>query len=131
MCKIRYIIRKKEEILEDKIIEVVNKDFNLLDKPYYIVKHEFDTKEKFSFSYLDENEKDKVLNDEHFKLTFGIQTGRLKELEINNNTHIKNEYWEIFREHILISTSETIQRNIIHGFDIIKKIYFKQFELSK
>lgn len=38
MCKLRYIHRVKGQVKKDQDIKLVNKDFDLVDRPYYIIR---------------------------------------------------------------------------------------------
>lgn len=131
MCKIRLIKKTKGEISFDNQIHVSGQEFEIIDRPYYVVESEEDNITSFSFHYLDADEQKKKTEDGPFELFFGISTGRLYSLKIKTDTHIENIIWESLKDKIrnIELTSTIAENNLKTGCNVVKNIYFNKFEL--
>lgn len=130
MCKIRYIYREENQVLKDQQIKVRSKDFDLLNRPYYLVREDKIREIVYSIAYLKEDELDLKISENMFSLTYGKRTGRFKKLviETTENEHIKNEYWERFRKFLNENIDKSIDNeHISTAFEIIRKIYFNDY----
>lgn len=132
MCRIKLICKKNSEIISDNQVRISGKEFEILDTPYYVVKSEEGNSVSFIFHYLDATEDKKEVQDDKFKLTFGISTGRLYTFIVKSNDHIANEFWESFKDNKMrmkIFNSTLAENNLRIGYNVVKKIYFQKFEI--
>ncbi len=132
MCKIKLICKKDSEVISDNQVCISGKEFEILDKPYYVVKSEIDAQVDFIFHYIDTNEDRRIINNEYFRLTFGWATGRLYAFTIKSIEHVANELWENFNSDYIqkeVFNSDLAKNNLKIGYGVVKKIYFNKIEI--
>lgn len=132
MCKIRYIYREENQVINDQQIKVGSKDFDLLNRPYYLVREDKKGEIVYSLAYLKEDELDLKISENMFSLTYGKRTGRFKELVIktDENERIKNECWENFQKFFNENIDKSIDNEHISStFELIRKIYFEDYTI--
>lgn len=141
MCTIKYIERVDNQVVSDRFIKTSNKDFDLIDKPYYVIKDTNASSVIFTFHYLEAEEEVGAFNDNNFRLRYGMITGRLLDLSIvcnktDNvfpNNKVKLEYWSCFENtferDLRGGLSDERILKIKHAFEIIIKLYFEKFSI--
>jgi len=133
MCKLRFITRRENKVVSDCVLKINSKDFSLLNKPYYLVKVEEENNIKYIFNYLDEERRFEEEKNDCFLISYGLE--RIKSLEVfgGSDNHIENSCWDEFEKHLLKKMKgkkqETFIENIILGFNILRKVYFKKYEI--
>ncbi len=130
MCKIRYIQREGDIVKKDCTIRMDNKEFDLVDKPYYIVKDENADSVSFMFHYLDVNEETTRVSENSFTLKYGTKTGRLLSLDIKRSAEewVKLELWTSFGKVLMTSIQRDNLRKVHDSFEIIQRLYFNKYE---
>lgn len=130
MCKLKYIIRQDNAVLSDQEIIINHRDFDLLHRPYYLLKNLDIGLIKFSFHYLDFSEERLVLSNDFFSIKYGSITGRLYSLTIITRAEVENKIWDIFKEYLKVNARlETFaHKRLLITFTIIKKIYFNNYK---
>ena len=129
MCKIRYIHRVKGLVESDQNVKIENKEFDLVDKPYYIVRDDEENSSLYSFHYLDINESRKSVVANCFTIQYGVETGRLLSLTVRLplNGRVKYEQWASFRKQLLGDVNADISKKILESFDIVQRLYFEKY----
>ena len=133
MCTIRYLRKIPDSgIIEDSMVKISGKEYEVLDKPYYVVRTDLSNNSEFLFHYIDNSESSKVISNDYFTITYGLLTGRLYKFIVNIpiNQHVPNEIWELYKKNDICATvfsSEIAKNNVIFGFGVIKKLYFKDY----
>ena len=129
MCKLRYIHRVEGLVKKDQDIKMANREFDLVDRPYYIIRDDDADSVKFTFHYLDVTEPEKKLSDGYFLLTYGEETGRLFSLSLRlEGQRIKQEDWARFRKRISTDNTFYLQKKLQNSYDIIQRIYFERYD---
>lgn len=133
MCKLKLISKRNSEIKNDRQVKLGDKEFNLLDKPYYVVESFEEYRVIYTFHYMDKEEQQRETSDNYFSLTYGIFTGRIYTFIVKSSKekHISNENWETFRHNKLQNDFDTdlAKSNLRLGFSVIKRLYFTQYEV--
>lgn len=135
MCKLKLISKRNSEIENDCQVKLGNKEFNLLDKPYYVVESFEENRVTYTFHYMDKEEQQREISDNYFSLIYGIFTGRIYTLivKFSREKHVSNEKWENFhRNKLQISfNTDLAKSNLRLGFSVIKKLYFLQYKVEQ
>ena len=74
MCKLKLISKRNSEIENDRQVKLGDKEFNLLDKPYYVVESFEEYRVIYTFHYMDKEEQQRETSDNYFSHTYGIFT---------------------------------------------------------
>lgn len=135
MCKLKLISKRNSEIKNDCQVKLGDKEFNLLDKPYYVVESFEENRVTYTFHYMDKEEQLRETSDNHFSLIYGIFTGRIYTLIVrfSKEKHVSNEKWEDFRRNKLQISFNTdlAKSNLRLGFSVIRKLYFLQYKVEQ
>ncbi len=134
MCRIKLIRKKNSEIVSDEQVRISGKEFEILDKPYYVVQSEIDNQIDYIFHYIDTNEERHTVNNQYFELVFGLSTGRLYTFTVKSTEHIPNVLWENFNGNSIQVEelcSDLAKSNLKIGFNVVKNIYFNKIEVLK
>lgn len=135
MCKLKLISKRNSEIENDCQVNLEGKEFNLLDKPYYVVESSDDNLVSYTFHYMDKDEEQRESSNDYFSLAYGILTGRIYAFIVKSSreSRIPNEKWALFYRTILQIDFETelAKSNFKLGFNVIKKLYFSQYQVIK
>ena len=133
MCRLKLISKRNSAIVNDRQVKLGDKEFNLLDKPYYVVESSEESRVVYTFHYMDKGEEQREVSDDYFALAYGVLTGRIYTLIVKSpqGSHVSNEQWETFRREILQTGFDTdlAKSNLRLGFGVIKKLYFLQYEV--
>lgn len=133
MCRLKLISKRNSAIVNDRQVKLGDKEFNLLDKPYYVVESSEENRVVYTFHYMDKGEEQRKVSDDYFALFYGVLTGRIYTLIVKSpqGSHVSNEHWETFRREILQTgfDSDLAKSNLRLGFGVIKKLYFLQYEV--
>lgn len=133
MCRLKLIRKKNLVIEDDHQIKLGEKEFNLLDKPYYVVESSEEWCVVYTFHYMDKTEDQREITDEHFQLIYGIFTGRIYSFVVKSRKedHVPAEAWESFRKEKLLKIFETnlAKSNLQLGFSVIKKLYWGDYTI--
>lgn len=133
MCQIRYIKKTPTGVTSDCFVKISGKEYEILDKPYYVVRTDNESSIEFIFHYIDNNECNDDITSENLQLFYGKKTGRIYKFCITNiNMHISNILWENFRKdkiEKLSIESEISKNNIIFSYNVIKKLYFDDYQI--
>jgi hypothetical protein len=131
MCKIRYIHRSDGLVKTDQIIKLENREFDIVDKPYYILRDDNAHLCVFTFYYLGVNENTGIKEDNIFCLKYGTETGRLDSLSVKvpENERVKLEFWTAFRKTISKNDSSEVLQKLQESFEITQRIYFDKFDV--
>lgn len=133
MCTIRYLRKIPDSgIIDDSMVKISGKEYEVLDKPYYVVRTDLSNNSEFLFHYIDNSESSKVKSNDYFTITYGLLTGRIYKFVVNVpiTQHVPNEIWEAYKKNDISATvfsSEIAKNNVIFGFSVIKKLYFKEY----
>lgn len=135
MCKLKLISKRNSEIKNDCQVKLGDKEFNLLDKPYYVVESFEENRVTYTFHYMDKEEQQRETSDNYFSLIYGIFTGRIYTLIVkySREKHVSNEKWENFhRNKLQISfNTDLAKSNLRLGFSVIRKLYFLQYKVEQ
>lgn len=135
MCKLKLISKRNSEIKNDCQVKLGDKEFNLLDKPYYVVESFEENRVTYTFHYMDKEEQQRETSDNYFSLIYGIFTGRIYTLIVkySREKHVSNEKWEKFhRNKLQISfNTDLAKSNLRLGFSVIRKLYFLQYKVEQ
>lgn len=141
MCNIRYIVKEKEKIVSDCQIKIGNKEFDLLDKPYYVLRDNNTQSVVFSFHYYEVEEEIKTISHNSFSIQFGSITGRFLKMELAIDSEMPNEddnrikleqwsrFWNEVEKKLENSYQSTIVERIKNSFDIVQKLYFNKYQI--
>ena len=133
MCRLKLISKRNSAIVSDRQVKLGDKEFNLLDKPYYVVESSEENRVVYTFHYMDKGEQQRKVSDDYFALFYGVLTGRIYTLIVKSpqGSHVSNEHWETFRREILQTgfDFDLAKSNLRLGFGVIKKLYFLQYEV--
>lgn len=131
MCKLKLISKRNSEIVNDRQVNLKGKEFNLLDKPYYVVESLEDNLVSYTFHYMDKEEEHQEASDDYFSLAYGKFTGRIYTFVVKSSreNHIPNKKWESFHRSILRIDFDTdlAKSNLKLGFSVIQKLYFQDY----
>ena len=141
MCNIRYIVKEKEVVVTDCQIKIGNKEFDLLDKPYFVLRNNNTQSVVFSFHYYEVEEETKIISYNPFSIQFGFITGRLLKMELatdsekpnEDDNRIKLEQWSRFWNEVEKELENSFQISIVekikNSFDIVQKLYFNKYQV--
>ena len=133
MCRLKLISKRNSAIVNDRQVKLGDKEFNLLDKPYYVVESSEESRVVYTFHYMDKGEEQREVSDDYFAISYGVLTGRIYTLIVKypGEVHVSNEHWEAFRREILQTGFDTdlAKFNLRLGFGVIKKLYQEQYEV--
>lgn len=135
MCQLKLISKRNSEIENDRQVNLGGKEFNLLDKPYYVVESSENNLVSYTFHYMDKDEEQQESSNDYFSLAYGILTGRIYTFIVKSSRErrIPNEKWALFHRTILQIDFDTklAKSNLKLGFNVIKKLYFSQYQVIK
>lgn len=135
MCQLKLISKRNSEIENDRQVNLGGKEFNLLDKPYYVVESSENNLVSYTFHYMDKDEEQQESSNDYFSLAYGILTGRIYTFIVKSSRErrIPNEKWALFHRTILQIDFDTelAKSNMKLGFNVIKKLYFSQYQVIK
>lgn len=133
MCRLKLISKRNSAIVNDRQVKLGDKEFNLLDKPYYVVESSEENRVVYTFHYMDKGEEQREVFDDYLALAYGVLTGRIYTLIVKSlqGSHVSNVHWEAFRREILQISfdSDLAKSNLKLGFSVIKRLYFSQHEV--
>ena len=135
MCQLKLISKRNSEIENDRQVNLGGKEFNLLDKPYYVVESSENNLVSYTFHYMDKDEEQQESSNDYFSLAYGMLTGRIYTFIVKSSRErrIPNEKWALFHRTILQIDFDTelAKSNMKLGFNVIKKLYFSQYQVIK
>lgn len=135
MCQLKLISKRNSEIENDRQVNLGGKEFNLLDKPYYVVESSEDNLVSYTFHYMDKEEEQRKSSNDYFSLAYGMFTGRIYTFIVKSSreSRIPNEKWALFHRTILRIDFDTelAKSNLKLGFNVIKKLYFSRYQVIK
>lgn len=133
MCQLKLISKRDSEIENDRQVNLGGKEFNLLDKPYYVVESLEENQVSYTFHYMDKEEDQRESSNDYFSLVYGMLTGRIYTFIVKSprKNRIPNEKWESFRRNILQIGFDTdlASSNLKLGFSVIQKLYFTKYHV--
>lgn len=135
MCQLKLISKRNSEIENDRQVNLGGKEFNLLDKPYYVVESSENNLVSYTFHYMDKDEEQQESSNDCFSLAYGMLTGRIYTFIVKSSRErrIPNEKWALFHRTIrqIDFDTELAKSNLKLGFNVIKKLYFSQYQVIK
>lgn len=133
MCQLKLISKRNSEIENDRQVNLGGKEFNLLDKPYYVVESSENNLVSYTFHYMDKDEEQQESSNDYFSLAYGMLTGRIYTFIVKSSRErrISNEKWALFHRTIcqIDFDTELAKSNLKLGFNVIKKLYFSQYQV--
>ena len=139
MCSIRYIEKNNGKVTSDCFVKIGNKEFDLLDKPYYILRENNENGTIFLIHYLIVEENEKTYIHDPFTLRYGLITGRMLKLILSttsgvltDESWVKLEMWDSLWSHFEDNLKQNDKFEIIeklkNAFEIIKRLYFGRYQ---
>ena len=130
MCELKYIERQGDTVIADRKIEIKHTNFDLLHRPYFLLKTIGSSSCTYSFYYLDAFEDVEYLSDSIFSLKYGKLTGRLYSIIVSTTNDVHNKLWEDFKEVIKQKIglhAEKVDR-VVKSYILIRKIHYNDYK---
>lgn len=139
MCSIRFIEKNDGKVTSDCLVKIGNKEFDLLDKPYYILRENNENGTIFLIHYLFVDENEKTFVRDPFRLKYGLITGRMLKLILSRNSSVLTDeswvklemwdsLWSHFEDNLKLNEQFEIIEKLKNAFEIIKRLYFGKYQ---
>lgn len=129
MCQIKLLIKSENKVINEKVVEIPNKDFNISNKPYFLILSQYSGVNSYVFKYLDSEAFVSVSDDDSiFKIYIGQETGRIYTFNIFTigNNRITNYQWEnaiaLIKKKLCFENEKS--KTFELGLYLIKHIYY-------